>query len=88
MLDFTNEAFNQMAFAIKMPVVFSARSSVVTTFGNDDLSACPPDFLHKRFGIISFVGNESFKNNAFNQIVRLPMVALFAARQDKADGIS
>ena len=88
MLDFTNEAFDQMSFPIKMPVVFSTRLSAVTTFGNDNFSARSSDSLHKRFGIVTFVGNQAIKNNAFEQIIRLAMVALLAAGQDKPDGIA
>lgn len=83
MLDFTNKAFNQVSFPIKMPVVFSARLSAITTFGNDDLSARSPDSLHKRLGIVTLVGNQTIKNNAVNQIIRLSVVALFAAGQDE-----
>jgi hypothetical protein len=42
----------------------------------------------KGFRIVSFVGNQAIKNNAFNQITRLAMVALLAAAQNKTDSIS
>ena len=88
MLDFTDKAFNKMSFSIKMPVIFSARLSVVATRRNDDFSARPPEALHKGFGIIAFVGNQAIKNKAFNQIIGLPMIALLTAGQNKAHGIS
>lgn len=88
MLDFTDKAFDQVPFPIKMAVVFSACSSIVTTFRNDYLPARSPECLHKGFGIVAFVGNQTIKNNAFNQIARLPVVALFAARQDKTHRVS
>ncbi len=88
MLDFTDEAFNQVSFPIKMPVICSARLSAVTTLGNNDFAARMSDLLHKVFGIVTFVGNQVIKNNAVNQIVRLPMVTLLAARQDKTHRVS
>lgn len=71
-----------------MPVVFSARLSAVTTFGNDDPAARSSDALHKRLGIVTLVGNQTIENNTFNQITRLPVVALLAARQDEPHRIA
>ena len=88
MFDFTDKAFNQVSFPIKMPVIFSARLSVVTAFRNDDFAARLSDSLDKLFGIVTFVGNQAVKNNAVNEIVRLPVVALLAARQDKTHRVS
>lgn len=66
MLDFTNKAFNQVSFSIKMAVVFSTNSSAVTTFGNDDFSARSFDSLHKRLGVVAFIGNQTIKNDIFD----------------------
>ena len=71
-----------------MPVVFAPVSPAVATFGNDGATAAFSDCLNKRLGIVSFVGNHIIKGKASNQIVRLPMVAHLAARQDKAQRIS
>ena len=88
MFDFTNKTFNQVSFPIKMAVIFSARSTAVMSWRNDDFSARSSNTLDKGFGIVSFVGNQVIKNNAVNQIIRLPMVALLAAAQNKTHGIS
>ncbi len=68
-----------MTFTIKMPVVFSARPPVITTCRNYDFDTALSDSLDKRRGIIAFVGNQTIKAQVFNQIVRLPVVALLAA---------
>ena len=88
MLDFVDKTFNQVSFPVKMAVILSARLFAVTTLGNDDFFARLPEFLHKGFRIVSFVGDQAIKNNAFNQITRLAMVALLAAAQNKTDSIS
>ncbi len=71
-----------------MPVVFSPRPPVIATCRNDNLDAARSDSLDKRFGIIAFVGNQTIKAQVFNQIVRLPVVAHLAARQNETHGVS
>ena len=88
MLDFVDKTFNQVSFPVKMAVVFSARLFAVATLRNNDFFARSPECLHKGFAIVSFVGNQAIKNNAFNQIICLAMVALLAAAQNKTDSIS
>ncbi len=70
-----------------MAIIFSTGLPVVTAFGNNDFSACSSNALDKRLGVVAFIGNQTIKNNAVNQIARLPMVALLAAAQDKTNGI-
>ncbi len=77
-----------MSFSIKMPVVFSARSSPITTCRNYDFDTERSDSLDKRLRIITFVGNQTIKAQVFNQVVRLPVVALLAARQNKTNRVS
>lgn len=77
-----------MTFTIKMPVVFSARPPVVATCRNHNLDAALSDALDKRFGIIAFVGNQTIKAQVFNQVVRLPVVALLTARQNETHRVS
>ena len=77
-----------MSFSIKMPVVFSPRPPVIATFRNYDFDAALPNSLDKRLRIIALVGNQTIKAQVFNQIVRLPVVALLAARQNETHGVS
>ena len=63
MLNFTNKAFDQMPFTIKMAVVFSRFSSAIMTFRNDNFSTRSSDSLDKRLGIVTFIGNQTFKSN-------------------------
>ena len=70
-----------------MPVVF-ALAFLIRPRRNNCRRAGFSDCLDKLLRIVTFVGNESFKNQTGNQIIGLPMVALLAARQDEPERVA
>ena len=70
-----------------MSVVF-APTFLIRPRRNNHRCAVFADRFDKLFRIITFVGNETLKNETGNQIVCLAMVAHFAARQDKPERIA
>ena len=87
MLYFTDKAFNQMSFTIQVPVIFATQLFIRPRRNNHRCSVLD-DRLDELFRIITFVGNQSFKNETVNQIVCLAVVALLTARQDKSECIA
>ncbi len=79
MLDFTNKAFDKMSFSIKMNIVFSACSSAVATCRNHRFDTASCNSFDKLLTVVAFVGNQIIKPETGNQILCLPMIALFAA---------
>jgi 6,7-dimethyl-8-ribityllumazine synthase len=87
MFDFTDKAFDQMTFSVKMPVNRSLMP-IITARWNDDFRTRMVDRFNKRLRIITFISNQITKLETGNEILGLPMVARFAARQDKPQRIS
>ena len=76
-----------MPFSVKMPVN-GAFITIITARWNDDFRTRIVDRFNKRLRIITFISNQIIKLETGNEILGLPMVARFAARQDKPQRIS
>jgi len=87
MLDFVEEALDQIALLVDMLVI---RDGLRSRSGrrNDRLGTGLCDARTKPIGVITPVGQQMFERQAADEVLGLDNVVHLAASQDEADGIA
>jgi len=83
MLEFVDKAFNQVSLAIQVPINF-ARPFAIHARWNHGLRTGFFDYFNKPIGVITFIGDDSFRCKSVNECQCLLRVMFFAAGQDEA----